>query len=72
MDRDTKRCFRCKNEKPVSQFYKDTSKRDGLQSYCKDCESEKQKTPESRNQPSRRKSWAEGMFQTLRLNDSDY
>jgi hypothetical protein len=33
----TKRCSRCKETKPLSDFYKNKSKFDGLQSYCKWC-----------------------------------
>jgi hypothetical protein len=32
-----KKCFECGNEKPLDGFYKDRSKRDGLQSRCKSC-----------------------------------
>ena len=30
-------CTKCKVEKELSEFYKDKSKKDGLQSYCKGC-----------------------------------
>ena len=30
-------CQRCDKTKPVSQFYKNIVKKDGLQGYCKDC-----------------------------------
>ncbi len=33
----TKVCCRCKEEKPVSEFYSATSSTDGLRSDCKDC-----------------------------------
>jgi len=33
----TKRCPRCKQEKPVSEFNKDRRAKDGLQSYCRKC-----------------------------------
>jgi hypothetical protein len=32
-----KQCFRCKETKPKSEFNKDKSKSDGLQSYCHVC-----------------------------------
>lgn len=32
-----KRCYRCGEEKPAVEFYKDRSKRDGLSSGCKPC-----------------------------------
>lgn len=34
---DTKTCSRCKAEKPVSDFHRNKSSRDGLQSLCKVC-----------------------------------
>jgi len=34
---DTKRCSRCKKEKPLSEFGKDTHAKDGLFCYCKPC-----------------------------------
>lgn len=33
----TKQCCTCKNIKPSSEFYKRSSRKDGLQSACKDC-----------------------------------
>eukprot|EP00884_Botryococcus_braunii_P016969 jgi/Botrbrau1/3956/Bobra.0365s0030.2 len=32
-----KKCSRCGNNKPSEEFYKDASKPDGLQTYCKPC-----------------------------------
>lgn len=32
-----KTCVKCGEVKPVTEFYKDASKRDGLSSYCKPC-----------------------------------
>lgn len=32
-----KRCYRCHDEKPLTEFYRDRSKRDGLSSGCKPC-----------------------------------
>lgn len=34
---ETKICTKCKLEKPISQFNKNISKKDGLQSECKQC-----------------------------------
>lgn len=34
---ETKVCSKCKRELPVSEFYKCTSKADGLQNMCKEC-----------------------------------
>jgi hypothetical protein len=38
-DAELKRCRICKERKPVDAFYRDRSRRDGLQSYCKECNS---------------------------------
>lgn len=35
-----KTCSRCKQEKPKSEFYKQTTRSDGLRSRCKACDSE--------------------------------
>jgi len=32
-----KLCFCCKNEKPISLFFKSKNTKDGLHSWCKDC-----------------------------------
>jgi len=32
-----KRCSRCKQEKPVTEFGKHQRRKDGLQSYCREC-----------------------------------
>ena len=46
----TKKCPRCKKHKAFSLYNKDKKRKDGLQSYCKDCQSEyqeiKYKNPE--------------------------
>lgn len=34
----TKRCAKCKQIKQYSEFQKDKTKKDGLQSYCKSCQ----------------------------------
>ena len=33
----TKRCTSCKFTKPVEEFHKDKSRKDGLSIYCKTC-----------------------------------
>jgi len=47
----TKQCSKCKQEKPVSEFYKQTSNKTGYKSQCKECcyeyEKERRKRPES-------------------------
>ena len=37
MDSITKQCNRCKKDKPLSEFSKDTWSTDGLHNWCKDC-----------------------------------
>lgn len=37
----SKICTKCKEEKPLSEFYKDKSKKDGLKYYCKECDKKK-------------------------------
>jgi hypothetical protein len=32
-----KLCVKCKQEKPVSEFYRSASSKDGYRPYCKDC-----------------------------------
>ncbi len=44
-----KRCSRCKEEKPPSEFHKDASRRDGLQHQCKSCKSTTDKRDYARN-----------------------
>lgn len=34
---ETKVCTKCGNEKPISEFHKDSQKNSGLQTRCKDC-----------------------------------
>lgn len=34
---ETKKCSKCGRELPVSEFWKNITKDDGLQDYCKDC-----------------------------------
>ena len=34
-----KKCSKCKENKNISLFYKNKSKKDGFSSYCKDCQS---------------------------------
>ena len=42
-------CIRCKKEKPFSEYYKDSQKKDGLTPYCKDCRKEKAKIQNEKN-----------------------
>ena len=41
-DTKTKYCGRCHTVKPVSEFYTNKTKPDGLSTYCKDCTKELQ------------------------------
>lgn len=40
----TKRCIRCNETKPGADFHRDTRARDGLQTYCKNCLRQYQKS----------------------------
>lgn len=42
-DTKTKYCGHCHREMPVSEFYTNKTKPDGLSTYCKDCTKELQK-----------------------------
>ena len=37
MEQITKHCAHCRQDKPVTEFYRDKHTRDGLQSWCKEC-----------------------------------
>ena len=40
---ETKICPKCREEKPLEEFYRDKSKKDGRHSYCKICSSQTNK-----------------------------
>ena len=46
----SKTCLSCSSEKPFSEFYKSSSKKDGYGSYCKACEKERYRSYYSLNQ----------------------
>jgi len=37
----TKRCTKCGEDKPISEFYKRSASKDGLQNHCKPCSNER-------------------------------
>jgi len=39
----SKKCFKCREVKPLSNFHNDKSRKDGLQAHCKYCQSKKTK-----------------------------
>lgn len=45
----TKKCSRCGVEKPLSEFHKNRSSKDGLQNYCKQCSYESNKISRGHN-----------------------
>lgn len=56
MNHDTKLCPRCKQEKSIQEFYKNTSTKDGYHTYCKPCQ--KQHYRQWRlNNPDYQKEW---------------
>lgn len=54
-DFDLKLCACCKVPKPTDQFYKSPQPKDGLQSYCKNCNKEKRNSKEGKNYYNRHK-----------------
>lgn len=61
-----KRCVRCREIKPVGEFYSHPSRRDGLQSWCKCCCKKRAAqtrrelgNPQSEFGPEHRAKWAE-------------
>ena len=40
---ETKRCYKCKEVKTISEFHKDSTRSDGLDSRCKECKSQYEK-----------------------------
>jgi hypothetical protein len=76
MESQVKRCSSCKQKKSIDQFHRNSAKSDGLQNFCKQCDnayhSKRSKTAEGKNQPARRKAWAESTFKGLGLSDADY
>lgn len=53
---DTKVCFTCGEEKPLTDFYKNKSKKDGFDIKCKNCASEYAKENNKKNLKLRRQS----------------
>lgn len=54
-EKGTKICSRCRKELPISCFYKNKGKVDGLNCYCKICQDIKQKDFYNRNPEALRK-----------------
>lgn len=50
-----KLCTKCKLEKSIEDFYKDNRKKDGLRSWCKECQLEDNRSRESKYNEARRK-----------------
>ena len=49
-----KKCFKCKQTKPKSEFAKNSGRKDGLQSLCKSCMSKRYQTDEYRTKNNKR------------------
>lgn len=43
MEKETKRCSRCGQVKPIGDFYRDKTSKDGLANWCKECHKEVRK-----------------------------
>ena len=70
-----KRCKKCKEEKEFSQFYKNSTAKDGFRSHCKACVSAHQKKYKENNPEkvlaSKRK-YAENNRETIRIKNRKY
>jgi len=67
-----KKCIRCFCLKPVDQFCRNRSHRDGLSSHCRTCRRQLRRRIEERNNQRNRSRWADGIFKSLHLNGRDY
>ena len=67
-----KKCGRCQVRKDVAEFDTNNTRYDGLDSTCKCCKAEKQRSVESKNRPVNRMNWADRMLRRLRIRGSDY
>lgn len=69
-----KTCNRCKVTKKIENFYKDCTRRDGLSSRCKKCESEKSRKYHNSNKEKRNlqnKEWYHSNLKQERLRSRD-
>lgn len=46
---DQKRCYICRKEKPLSEFNKQSARRDGLSCYCRSCDNARQRRSNAKN-----------------------
>lgn len=46
-------CFRCKKERPLEEFSKNSTKKDGLQTWCRECTSKGRSKTRIRGRPPR-------------------
>lgn len=67
----TKRCSRCKEIKPKSEFGKNRNKKDGLSSYCKKCNS-KYRKEWTKNNPEYRKEYYKNNSEKFRQYSKKY
>lgn len=80
MSDGTKVCRVCKHDKPIDEFYVVVKASGRRRTICKSCEREKAKqaygTPEgklsTRNSPSSRKRWGDGMANYLDIQPDEY
>lgn len=56
---ETKKCSTCKTEKPVTDYYKNTSRKDNLQSQCKACVNIKKRLHYQNNKEKYKKAYQE-------------
>ena len=58
----SKCCTRCNETKYVTEFHRSSKSKDGYQSYCKSCMSEKQKEWRNANREQARINWRRGYY----------
>lgn len=66
---DSKRCTGCRETLPVDQFYPDTSRKDGLAIYCKECKRRKSKESQYKSTPHYTRRWVDSTMFDISPND---
>lgn len=66
------KCRKCKRELSEDDFPRDATKKSGRESQCKACKANYVRSAKCKNQPAKRKRWADSMIKHLDLNPNDY
>lgn len=72
MTEQTKKCSRCHNEKPLSEFHKDRGEKLGVVSQCKECKKELYKGEQKDHRRAYAKRYREEHREKLRAQDAAY